>query len=134
TFMARTEVATAKTDSAVAELVHQLEAVRGENPVTADEMAFARAAMTRDLPIRFETVGRRAEALAGLVRRQEPPDYYRRLAEDYQRVTLPQIRRVARDYIAPGKMVLVVVGDRHVIEARLRALNIAPVVVVPPLP
>src|SRR5690606_30115981 len=70
TFSVRTEVATAKTDSAVAELVHQLGAIRGEKPVTSDELAFARAAMTRDLPLRFETIGRRAEALADLVRRQ----------------------------------------------------------------
>jgi zinc protease len=134
TFMARTEVATAKTDSAVAELLRVLDDVRREKPVTADELAFARATMTRDLPLRFETIGRRAEAVADLVRRREPPDYYRHLVEDYQRVTLAQIRRVARDYITTGKMVLVVVGDRHAIEARLRALKLAPVVVIPPLP
>ncbi|MBX6331542.1 MAG: insulinase family protein [Gemmatimonadaceae bacterium] len=133
TLVAQTEVETDKTDSALAAMVRDVRDIRDATPVTADELAFARAAMTRDLPLRLETVAARAMALADLVERDEPLDYYRRIGDDYRRVSLDRVRRVAAHYISPQRMVLVVVGDRHAIEPALRASSVAPLVIVPPL-
>ena len=44
-----------------------------------------------------------------------------------QAVTLADVRRVASQYIEPGKVAVVVVGDRKKIEAEVKALNLGPV-------
>ena len=44
-----------------------------------------------------------------------------------QAVTLADVRRVASQYIEPGKVAVVVVGDRKKVEAEVKALNLGPV-------
>jgi zinc protease len=44
-----------------------------------------------------------------------------------QAVTAAEVQRVARKYIQPDRLTVVVVGDRKMVEARIRALNLGPV-------
>jgi phosphotransacetylase len=44
-----------------------------------------------------------------------------------QAVTLADVRRAASQYIEPGKVAIVVVGDRKKIETEVKALNLGPV-------
>jgi hypothetical protein len=43
-------------------------------------------------------------------------------------VTQADVQRVAQQYIDPGHLAIVIVGDRKLIEPGLRALGMAPVV------
>lgn len=130
TFTAGAAVHTAKTDSALIELMREVREVRDSRPITDEEFAFAKAGATKELPLQFETVSQRAGAVAELVQDKLPLDYYETLSAKLRAVTLDQTRATAKRYVTPDQLAIVVVGDRAVIEEGLRAANIAPVVVV----
>lgn len=129
-FFATSSVVSSKTDSALIEFVKELRGVSGEHPITADEFEFAQAQAINVLPLQFETVRDRVDAIAGLVRNDLPLDYYNGLVQSYNAVTLQDVLRVSKEYIKPDKVVIVVVGDRKQIEQSIRDANIAPIVVV----
>jgi hypothetical protein len=52
-----------------------------------------------------------------------PDNYFNRYTQSVQAVTLADVNRVARQYLDPGRMAIVVVGDRKVIEPGLRSLD-----------
>jgi zinc protease len=53
-----------------------------------------------------------------------PDDYFDRYIPNVMQVTRADVERVARKYIDPAKVVIVVVGDRAKIEAGIRALKL----------
>ena len=56
-----------------------------------------------------------------------PDDYFSRYVSSIGAVTGNDVQRVARTYIQPDKLAVVVVGDRKVIEPGIRALNLGPI-------
>jgi predicted Zn-dependent peptidase len=130
TFYASTAVVTPKTDSAVIEIMKEIKGIGGEHPITGDEFAFAKASATSSLPLQFETISARARAVADLISDALPLDYYNKLIQNFNAVTLPQAEAAAKRYINPSKLAIVIVGDRKVIEPALKATGVAPVVVV----
>lgn len=132
-FAAQTSVVTPKTDSALMETMKELRDIRGTRPVTPQEFAFAKSSATAGLPLQFETLQQRAGAVAGLVADSLPLDYYSTLVQRYQAVTLPQDQAAAAKYIDPGKLAIVVVGDKAVLEPKLKAAGIAPIVEAAPI-
>ena len=46
--------------------------------------------------------------------------------QEVQQVTADQVRKAAVRYIDPERMVVLLVGDRSVIEAEVKALNLGP--------
>ena len=129
TFVLGTSVITAKTDSALIQTMDELRGLSGSHPISAAEFTFSQSLAIAGLPLQFETVGQRAGAIAGLVEEQLPLDYYNTLVPKLQAVTQAQVE-AATKYVDPGKLAIVIVGDRASIEAKLKAANIAPVVVV----
>jgi zinc protease len=130
TFEADADVATPKTDSALALLVANLRAIRGTKPVTDTELAFAKASEVRALPRAFATIEDIAGAALHLLSERLPADYYTTLTANYERVTLAETRAALAAHLDPAHLAIVVVGDRKTIEPGLRAARIAPVVVV----
>jgi len=130
TFTANTAVATPKTDSALIEMLKEIKGIRDAKPMTAEELDFAKASATKSLPLQFETIGQRAQAVAGLVASDEPLDYYNHVIQKFDAVTLAQAEETAKKYLTPDKMVIIVVGDRKAVEENLRKANLAPVTVV----
>lgn len=130
TVRASAAVQTAKTDSALIELMRELKEIRGARPITPTELSFAKASATKGLPLRFETVAQRAATVERLLIDSLPLDYYATLSANLAAVTLAQTRTAARAYLDPERLAIVVVGDRERIEPGLRAANVAPVVVV----
>lgn len=130
TFEADANVATPKTDSALVVLIADLKAIRGQKPVTDSELAFAKASEVRALPRAFATVEDIAGAAVHLLEDRLPFDYYSTLTARYQGVALPETQAALRAHLDPTHLAIVVVGDRKVIEAGLKAAKIAPVVVV----
>lgn len=130
TFTATAAVQSAKTDSSVIEFMKELRDVREARPITAEEFTFAQGQLTKQLPLQFETVQQRAAAIMNLVTNNLPLDYYETLSAKTAAVTREQAQAMARTYVTPDRLAIVVVGDRKTIEAGLRAANVAPVVVV----
>lgn len=129
-FSASSSVVAAKTDSALIEFMKEIRGIHGESPITKEEFEFAKSQSVSVLPLQFETVKQRADAVASLYRRALPLDFYNQLVDNYKKVDYNQVLRVAKERLNPGKLVIVVVGDKSQIEAGLRATGIAPVVVV----
>jgi zinc protease len=130
TFQAGADVATPKTDSALVAMMADITGLTGAKPVTDSEVAFVRRKATMGLPLEFANLSEVAGAEAGLLGEHLPLDYYDHLVARYDRVTVADVERAAVQRLDPKKLAIVIVGDRKVIEAGLRAANVAPVVVV----
>ncbi|SOD03285.1 Predicted Zn-dependent peptidase [bacterium JGI 053] len=130
TLRGQSDIVAAKTDSAIVEWLGELRGIRGERPVTPAELDFAKNNRTAGLPLRFETVTQVAQEVANLLQAGVPLTFYDSYAQNIGRLSGPELSAVATKYLDPQQSVIVVVGDRRVIEPGLRALNVAPVVVV----
>jgi zinc protease len=125
-FAALTEVRTEVTDSAVAEVVWQLERLQQE-PVPQAEFEAAVSFLAGSFPLRIETPGQIATqvALARLLGR--PLEHVTEYRERIRAVTPEDVQRAARDYIRPDQAAIIIVGDAAAILPGLQ--RIAPVTV-----
>jgi predicted Zn-dependent peptidase len=126
-FTASAEVVTAKTDSALVEFLKELSAIRDTVPTI--ELENAKRYLQLGLPQGFETTRGIAGQLLPLVTYDVPLDFYNSAVQRIGAVTQADIQRVARQYIDPTKLTLVIVGDKKVIEPGIRALNPGTIVI-----
>ena len=120
-FQASAAVVTAMTDSSVVQFFHELNRIRDE-AVPAAELERAKQYVALRLPQQLETTGQLAARLTELVTYDLPLDYYDNYIERILAVDAADVERVAREYVRPDEAVVVVVGDRSIVEAGLRAL------------
>ncbi|MDP9349398.1 MAG: insulinase family protein, partial [Gemmatimonadota bacterium] len=125
-FTAAAAVVTAKTDSALIEFFRELNRIRAE-PVSQDELERAKRYVALGLPRRFETASDVAARLAELAIYGLDMDFYDEYVDRIMAVTAEDVRRVANQYVRPGRSVVVVVGDRKTVEAGVRAAGLGPV-------
>ncbi len=128
-FAASTEVRTAVTDSALAELLAQLRRFRNE-AVPDSELAAAKGYLVGSFPRSIETPQQIASQVSTVKLLGLGDDYLRTYRERLGAVTAQDIRNAARRLIRPDSAVIVVVGDGEVIYEKL--LKIAPVRIVDP--
>jgi predicted Zn-dependent peptidase len=128
-FEAGGDIVTAKTDSALIEFMKQLKGIRGERPVTDDELKTAEDNLVQSLPENFASVRAVNGSISALYLENLPQDYFQRYAANIRAVTKDDVTRVANKYIDPDHLAIVIVGDRKQIEAPLRATGIAPIVI-----
>lgn len=125
-FEAGAAVATAVTDSAVMDFVHEIEGVAAES-VPDDELSRARNYLARRLPQRFESVDDVVGRLGELVAYGAPLDFYATYVDSVLAVDADRVRATAKTELDSGGMVIVIAGDREAIESPLRALGLGPV-------
>jgi predicted Zn-dependent peptidase len=126
-FTARAEIVAEKTDSALIEFIKELRAIR--DTVPAAELAKAKTYLQLQMPASFETTGQIASQLVPIVLYDLPLDYYNSYAQQIDRLTQADIQRVAREYIDPSRLAIVIVGDRASIEGGVRALRLGEILV-----
>jgi zinc protease len=124
-FLASAEIVAAKTDSALLEFMKELNAIRQSVP--ADELSKAKRYLQLQLPADFETTQQIASALIPVAMYGLPLDYYNNYVQNIEAITPADVQRVARQYIDPGSLAVVIVGDRKSIEPTLKAVNIGPI-------
>jgi len=122
-FMATAGVQTAVTKESVFEFLKELRGVRGERPVTAQELEFSKQAIIRGFPRTFETPEQLTNRLTDVVLYGLPDDYFNNYIARVRAVTVTDINRVANRYLDPSRMAILVVGDRKVVEPGLRSLT-----------
>jgi len=103
-------VQTEVTAAAVTEMLEEAGRLR-DSPAAAEEMATAAGALTRSLPLRFETTTHLAEALVEQVVYGLPDDYWSGFAASIRAVTAGELQEAARRYLDPERLVSLVVGD-----------------------
>lgn len=126
-FTAAAEIVTAKTDSALIEFTKELRAIRDTVPTA--ELAKAKRYLQLGLPENFETTGSIAGQMLPLITYGIPLEFYDTAVQNIEAVTQADVQRVARQYVNPDNITVVVVGDRKVIEPGLRALKPGEIVV-----
>ena len=107
------------------DLAHEY--AREEVRPRAEELDKAKRYLALGFPQTVETNPQVAGQLAGLVTYGIEPAFLSTYVQRIMAVTADDVRRVANQYMRPGNSVIVVVGDRSVVEAGLRAVNVAPV-------
>jgi len=112
-----------KTKEALAEFLKELRGIRGEKPVTADELAMAQSRLTLSLPGRWETARAVAGSIGEIVRFKLGDDYFEGYAGRVRQVSLKDVAEAAQ-LLHPAETVWVVVGDRAKIEAGLSELGL----------
>ncbi|MDX1933189.1 MAG: pitrilysin family protein [Capsulimonadales bacterium] len=122
-FTASAGVQTAVTKESVVEFLKELRGIRGDIAVTAPELEYNKQSLIRRFPSNFETVGQVSGQLANLVIYNLPDTYFNDYIARINAVTLQDIERVANRYLDPSTMAILVVGDRTVIEPKLKEIS-----------
>jgi predicted Zn-dependent peptidase len=128
-FIAGGGVQTDKTSEALREFFKEFSGIA--EPVGADELTKARNYIALSYPGDFETISDLSARLEEMAVYNLPEDYFNRYIPNIQAVTADAVLKAAAAYIQPGRFAVVIAGDRKVIEPGVRALNLAPVQVMP---
>lgn len=123
-FTASAEIVAAKTDSGLIEFMKELNAIR--DTVPAAELQKTKRYLQLGLPADFETTQQIAGALVPVALYNLPLDYYNNYVQSIEAITQADVQRVAREYINPASLAIVIVGDRKSVEAGIKAVNAGP--------
>ena len=124
-FLAGASVQTNVTDKALEEFMKELKRIL--QPVTDEELARGKNYLALGYPENFQSVAGIAAQLGELIVYHLPDEYFNEYVHHVLAVTKDEVARVAKKYIDPERMDIVVVGDRKQIEKPLRDLNLGPV-------
>lgn len=121
-FRAGGEIQTAVTKEAIVEFMKELNGIRGSVPATQRELDYNKQSIIRRFPAGFETIGAISGQLSNLVVYGLPDSYFNDFITKIDGVTLADVNRVAQKYLHPDHMAIVIVGDRSVIEPKLKEI------------
>jgi zinc protease len=129
-FVGSTLVAAQNLDSALVEWLSMLRGLRGAEPITADELAAARRTRVASLAARIDGQDSLAARMVEMVRDTLPLDYFDQYAAHASSITAGELTAAAARIVDMEHLIIVVAGDRKIIEPALRAANLAPLVIV----
>jgi len=112
------------------EIKREIEEFIGARGATDAEVVTSKRGSTLTLPGRWETARAVARDIAELVRFRLPDDYWTDYAELVGDLDAADVNGAATRLLHPDRMTWVVVGDRSVIEADVRALQLGDVHIV----
>jgi predicted Zn-dependent peptidase len=121
-FTASAQVQSDATDESLSEFMRELNGIL--EPVPAEELNRAKNYLALQYPGGFQSVSRIASNLEQLAVYDLPPEYFNNYVERVLAVTQEDVQRVARQYLDPERIKIIVVGDRESIEADVRALDL----------
>ena len=124
-FVAAAGVQTDKTAEALREFFNELTGI--SKPIGQEELTKAKNYLALGFPGDFETTGDLSRRIEEMIVHKLPANYFEQYVTHVQAVTPAAVQKAAATYIQPSKFAVVVVGDRKVIEAPIRALNLGPV-------
>lgn len=107
------------TGAALREIVNEITAARGEQPISNDEVMVARDAAMNVFPEQFATPDSIASALANLARFNLPDDTFGDYAGELANVGAEDTSKLVATLTDPAGLTILVVGDRKLIEAQL---------------
>jgi zinc protease len=128
-FIAGAAVRTDVTAPATRELFNEITRIR-EEKLKPGELQKAKDSFSKTLVGLFETTGATAATIGQQFVYGLPPEYYRDLPAQIDKVTAEEALRVAKHYLRPDATIAIEVGDRAKIEPDLKQLQIGPINVV----
>ena len=128
-FRAGGAIVSGKTDAALIEFMKELRGIEGARPVTDEELKTSKDALIQGLPRTFGSVAATGASITSLSVQGLPDDYYQSFAKNIAAITREDLLRVAKQYIDLDQLAIIIVGDRALIEAPLKATGIAPITI-----
>ena len=125
-FQVGSGVRTDVTAPSVAEIFKELRGMV-ERPMDQAELQRAKDSLANSLAGAFETSADAVANFSNVFTYNLGLDYYPKYAQEVNRVTPDQTLAVSKQYLVPGNMVVVAVGDRKVIQPALSKLNVGTV-------
>lgn len=119
TFRQTAEVRTPVTGASLKEFFFELDRIRNE-AVSDKEIRDAKAYLTGVFPIRIETQEGLINQLVQMKMFNLPADYLQTYRDRVNSVTAADIQRVARQYVTPDRVAVVVVGDAQAIQNQIK--------------
>ena len=123
-FAMQGSVQSGATVEAVQEVFGQMEAIRGDRPVTPTELDLARAALTHGFPRGFETASQVAGGIGRLVLHGLPEDYYDQFVSQVESVDASAVTAAATAHLHADRAVAVIVGPADQVASGLEGLNL----------
>jgi len=118
-----------KTTESLVEFAKEMNGLAGQKPITAVELAKARAVWIRGYAQQFETYGRVGGQIAGLWALGLPMTELQHEPAAVEATTLEQVNAAARKYAVPSAATYLLLGDRARITTGVRGLGLGDVVV-----
>jgi zinc protease len=125
------QVQTEFTKESVVEFLKEVRGIVGERPITGDELVKNKDNIIKSYPRNFQTWPGIAGQLGIIISLGLPEDYWSAYINGVRTVTVDQAMRMAKQYIHPDALLIVVVGDRQKIEPKLRELNLGEIIFPP---
>jgi len=122
-FTVASAVKTEATDSAVREILREIDRIR-DAEVSEDELDLATKYLAGVFPIRYETTGAVASALALAMVHGLSDDYFTTYRDRVLSVSRAEVLAAARAHLHPEALQVLAVGDASAIEAPLAALQL----------
>ncbi|MGD8780577.1 MAG: insulinase family protein [Ignavibacteria bacterium] len=123
-FKVGTTVRNSVTDSSITEVIHELKKIRKEG-VTEEELQTSKNYLTGSFSRALEKPGTIASFALSMERYNLPKDYYKTYLQRLNAVTVEDIKKVAKKYIKPNNMNIVVVGKADEIAENIKSFSIA---------
>lgn len=121
-FVVNTAVKSDVTGDAVREILNEIDRMRSDT-IGEDELTLATSYLDGVFPIRYETTGAIAGALASLIIHRLPEDYYDRYREHVRGVSAGDVRAAAQTHLHPDRLRVLVVGDPAAVVTPLRQVT-----------
>ena len=125
-FVVSTAVQSEVTAPALREILNEIDRIRSAR-ITGEELSLARDYLDGVFPIRYETTGAIASALATLIIYGLSPDYYSTYRENVRTVSVNAVLDAAQKHLHPDKLQTVVVGDAKSIRESVAELGLGDV-------
>lgn len=123
-FSVQVSVQTAVTAAAIHEAMLEIQGLRGDRPVTEDELSLGVAALTRGYARNFETAEQLARAVTQLALYDLSDEYFDEFVPRMERVTVDDVTRVAIEHLDPARLSTLIVGDYFAVSRDLPRLNL----------
>ena len=118
-----TAVRTDATAPALKEVLSELDGLAGAKPFKDQEIAMALGAEVKSYPDQFESPRSIAAILREMAEFHLPPDYLDTFLARLQATKPEEIGKTMAEVVATSERVTLIVGDRKVVEPKLRALG-----------
>jgi len=123
-FLCYTQVQTKFTKESIHEIVKELRDITGQRPLVGDELKASKDNLIKSFPQNFQTLGGIAGQISSALTYDIPLDYWKKYVNQVSAVDSKTSVQIAKKYMHPEALLIVVVGDRKEIEPRIRELGL----------
>jgi zinc protease len=117
-FIASVDVRNGVTDSAISEILYELDRLRKE-PVTPTELDMVKSFIVGSFPLQLETPNQIASKVIDLEFYDLPRDFYNTFNDRVEAITASDLFNVAQKYLHPDRLAIVVAGSSKEIAPKL---------------